>query len=141
MNIHGLQRTTMDLDLIVFLQRKNVLKFTSVMQKLGYKPKVPVRPDDFADENKRKEWIEKKNMVVFSFYHPVNPFDLIDSFVYHPRPFDLMFKARKTVKLLTQNVHAASLEDMLYMKRKAGRPKDSFDIRFLESILNKKRED
>lgn len=141
MNMHGLQRTTVDLDLIIFLEKKNALKFISVMQKLGYKPKVPVKPEEFADEKKRKEWIEKKNMVVFSFYHPKNLFDVIDVFVYHPRPFDLMFKARKTVKLLTQNIHAASLEDMLYMKRKAGRPKDSFDIRFLEGILRKRKED
>ena len=111
------------------------------MQKLGYKPKVPVKPEEFADENKRKEWIEKKNMVVFSFYHPKNPFDVIDVFVDHPKPFAIMFKAKKTVKLLRQNVHAASLEDMIYMKRKAGRPKDSFDIRFLEGILRKGKED
>jgi len=141
MNLHGLARATFDLDLVVFLEKENVLKFVKTMKRLGYKPKVPVRPEEFADERKRKEWIEKKNMVVFSFYHSKNPMDLIDVFVYHPRPFNEMFRARKTVDLLGQKIHAVSLKDMLYMKRKAGRPKDSFDLRFLESIIRKKMED
>jgi len=141
MNIHGLSRSTMDLDLIIFLQRENILKFAKIMKKLGYKPKVPVDAEDFADENLRKQWIEEKNMVVFSFYHAKNLLDIIDVFVYHPRPFEEMYKERKSTDLLGQRIHAAGLQDMLFMKRKAQRPKDEFDIRFLEAIIRKKKED
>lgn len=110
------------------------------MTKLGYRPKVPVKAEDFADEKLRQKWIREKNMVVFSFYHPNNPFDVIDVFVYHPRPFEEMYKSGKKGEIFGQTIRAAGLEDMLYMKEKAGRPKDQIDIRFLRTIINKKRD-
>ncbi|MBI3541120.1 MAG: hypothetical protein HY073_03160, partial [Deltaproteobacteria bacterium] len=38
MNLHGFSRATFDLDLIIFLKKENILKFTKVMTKLGYCP-------------------------------------------------------------------------------------------------------
>lgn len=140
MNIHGMERSTFDLDLIVFLDKENILKFVRVMKRLGYRPRVPVPPEDFAKEELRKKWIKEKNMVVFSFYHPKSPFELIDVFVYHPRPFDLMYKASKAAKLFGRVIRAAGIEDMLFMKNEAQRPKDQMDIRFLESIMRKKKD-
>lgn len=136
-NLHGLDRATYDLDLIIFLERKNILKFAKIMKKLGYRPKIPVRPEDFADEKLRKSWIKEKNMIVFSYYHPKNHFDRIDIFVYHPRPFDKMLKASKLKYLLGNQIRVAGLKDMLLMKKKASRPKDQFDIRFLGSLVRK----
>ncbi|MBI2982362.1 MAG: hypothetical protein HYY44_08790 [Deltaproteobacteria bacterium] len=140
MNIHGLERATHDLDLIVFLDRDNVLKFIKVMKRLGYEPKIPVKAEDFAVESLRQKWIKEKGMVVFSFFHPKNVFEVIDVFVYHPRPFEQMFKARKVANLLGQKIAAVGLEDMLYLKRLANRPKDELDLRYLENVLRKKRE-
>ena len=141
MNIHGLERGTHDIDLIVFLERKNVALFSGVMKRLGYRPKVPVSPEDLGDEEVRKRWIKEKNMVVFSFYHPKNPFEVVDIFVHHPRPFREMFQTSKKVRLSGVTVHAVGLRDMLFLKEKAGRPKDEMDIRYLRNILRKKQED
>src|SRR3990167_3742523 len=140
MNLHGLQRSTMDLDLIVFLKKENVLKFVKTITKLGFRPKVPVPAESFADEELRKQWIQEKTMVVFSFYHSKNMMNVIDVFVEHPRPFEEMFKNKKTMAIGKNRIHAVGLEDMLYLKNKANRPKDEFDIRFLKSILHKKRD-
>ncbi len=141
MNIHGLTRSTFDLDLIIFLEKKNILQFVKVMRKLGYKPKVLVEPEDFADEKLRRQWVEEKNMVVFSFYHSQDMMNVVDVFVEHPRPFEEMFKAGKISNLLGQKIRAAGLQDMLYMKKKAQRPKDELDIRFLENIIRKQKDD
>lgn len=140
MNILGMERATYDLDLIVFLGRENVLKFGRVMTKLGYRPKIPVKPEDFADEKLRKSWAKEKNMVVFSFYHPKNPFEVIDVFVYHPRPFDKMYKVSKKGQIFGQTIRAAGLQDMLFMKKKASRPKDQIDIRYLQAIIRKQKD-
>lgn len=141
MNIHGLERATHDIDLIIFLGKKNILRFSQVMEKLGFKPKIPVKAEDFANEKLRESWIKEKNMVVFSFYHPKNPFEIIDVFVYHPRPFHEMFKVRKSASLSGLTVPAVGLKDMLFLKEKASRPKDEMDIRYLRNILRKKKED
>jgi len=140
MNILGMERATFDLDLIVFLEKENILRFVRVMTKLGYRPKVPVKPENFADEKLRRKWITEKNMIVFSFYHPKNPFEVIDVFVYHPRPFDKMYKASKKGRIFGQTIRAASLQDMLFMKKKASRPKDQVDIRYLQSIIRKQED-
>ena len=141
MNMHGLERATHDIDFIIFLEKKNILRFSKVMNRLGYRPKIPVKPEDFADEKLRKNWIKKKNMVVFSFYQPRNPFEIVDVFVYHPRPFDKMYQASKRVPLSGFTVRAVGLEDMLFLKEKASRPKDEMDIRYLRNIIRKRKDD
>lgn len=140
MNAHGLTRSTFDLDLVVFLDKQNVLKFTKTMKELGYIPKVPVNPDEFSNEEIRKQWIEEKNMVVFSYRHDQNMMDIIDVFVDHPFPFEEMWNASKKIKLGPLEIQVAGIEHMIKMKQKASRPKDDMDLRYLDAIMRKKKE-
>jgi hypothetical protein len=71
-NLYGYIRATMDLDMLLMLDDVNTGKFIKIAKKLGYQPRVPVAIDDFSDPVKRKEWIRKKNMKVFSVYNPNN---------------------------------------------------------------------
>ncbi len=57
-NAHGYQRMTQDLDL--------VLGALQALGRLGYRPVLPVAAEDFADPKKRQDWIETKNLRVFS---------------------------------------------------------------------------
>ena len=79
--LYGVIRLTADLDLFVGMGGSNLKKFLKAMKDLGYKPKMPVIPEDFANPEKRREWKQQKGMKVFSFYHPAQPMKLIDSFV------------------------------------------------------------
>jgi len=81
-------RLTVDLDIMLDLSRENVMKFLSVMEGLGYKPKVPVNAEDFADPETRKGWMEEKNMRVFSFINLEKPAHIIDVFVENPMDFE-----------------------------------------------------
>ncbi|MDO8526459.1 MAG: hypothetical protein Q7T03_02090 [Deltaproteobacteria bacterium] len=133
-NLHQVQRATADLDLIIHLEPDNVLKFAKVMTKLGYKPKVPVDAKDFADPKKRKEWIETKNMVVFSFINPSNHFELIDIFVQEPKPFKNMDKKKMKIEAFGVTIPVIGLDDLIELKKEAGREKDLFDIAQLKKI-------
>ena len=53
-NLYGIERATADIDIILKLEEENLLRFINVVNKLGLKPKVPVKLEDFADANKRK---------------------------------------------------------------------------------------
>lgn len=141
MNAHGLTRSTFDLDLVVFLKKNNVLKFTRIMKKLGYIPKIPVNADDFADAKTREKWIKNKNMVVFSYRHKQNIMDVIDVFVNHPFPFEEMWKEGKCIKLSNQMIRVVGLKHLMKMKQRASRPKDDMDLRYLGAMLRKKKED
>ncbi|MDB5038070.1 MAG: uncharacterized protein JWQ35_1598 [Bacteriovoracaceae bacterium] len=131
-NLHKVQRATVDLDLILHLQPKNTLSFIKMMLALGYRARLPVDPMDFADASKRKNWISKKRMLVFSFLNPSNPFELIDIFVKEPKPFKDLWRRRLEADAFGIKIRVISKKDLIDLKRKAGRPKDLFDIKELK---------
>ncbi len=140
-NLLGINRATMDLDLIIHLQKENVLHFVKVMTELGYTPKVPVHPEEFADPQKRESWIQEKNMKVFSFISHMNPFELIDVFVNEPFPFEEMYGRKKEHEAFGIKIPTVSLDDLIAMKQNAGRPKDLFDLSYLEELSRKNHDE
>ena len=94
-NLYGIERATADVDIVLKLEKGNLLKFIKVAKRLGLKPKIPIKLDDFIDPEKRKSWRMDKGMLVFSLYDPKNPFFLIDIFTEIPFDFDAVYKQRK----------------------------------------------
>lgn len=131
-NLHNIVRATVDLDLIIHLEAKNVIKFGGVMKKLGYVPKVPVKAEEFADPRKRELWIREKGMIVFSYVNPNNPMELIDIFVREPFPFEKLYQRRKKVRAFGIVIPVLGVKDLLALKLKAGRDKDLYDIKLLK---------
>src|SRR3989338_8029591 len=87
MNLYGVLRATADLDLFIWLKNSgNVAKFVKIMKRLGYKPRVPVAPEDLQDPEKREEWQKGKGALVFTFVHP-DSFEQVDVFLKDPIPF------------------------------------------------------
>ena len=66
-NLHGIPRMTYDMDLLLEMNDSNLRKFITLVKKWGFKPKIPVNIIDFAKEEIRKEWINKKHMKAFNF--------------------------------------------------------------------------
>ena len=58
------------MDIVLHLERENVLRAMAALKEIGYQPLVPVEAADFADEQKRKLWRDEKHMVVFQMRHP-----------------------------------------------------------------------
>jgi len=48
-NLHGYQRFTKDVDLVIELVADRALKALQALEAIGYKPTVPVKLTDFAD--------------------------------------------------------------------------------------------
>jgi hypothetical protein len=132
--LHGVVRMTVDLDLFVGLSEKNLLKFTDVLTKLGYRPKIPVKATDFADASKRERWKKEKGMLVFSFFHLKRHQDHIDVFVYEPIDFEKAYKKKEIAKAGRVKIPVISIKDLKEMKKIAGRPQDLADIKALEEI-------
>lgn len=133
-NLHGVERATADLDLVVHLEEANVRKFAAVMTELGYCPKVPVKAEALADAQQRQMWIDKKNMIVFSFINPNEPLELIDIFVEHPLPFEAMYDKRVVRQAFGTQIPVMSIDDLIVIKMEAGRPKDLFDVSLLQPL-------
>jgi hypothetical protein len=108
---------------------------------MGLQPRVPVKPEAFADPDQRQEWIERRGMMVFSLYDPGDPLRTVDLFVQPPIPFDELWSRSKLIALPTGDVRVASLDDLIRMKKTAGRPQDSEDIRALEALRDERETD
>ena len=70
---HGHVRLTKNVDLIVDLETSNLHRAIAALSGLGYRPVVPVPFEDFADADKREEWIRDKNALVFMVFSDEHP--------------------------------------------------------------------
>ena len=140
-NLHGVIRPTQDIDFIVYLERNNLLRFIQLMNRLGYRPRVPVRPEELADEKKRRDWGQHKNMIVFSFYHPQDMMKVIDVFIKHPLPFEGMYKRRVQISLGDLDISVISIPDLIKIKGKANRLQDRSDIAALKQVMKEGAKD
>lgn len=133
-NLHGIPRFTRDLDLYVSLSKPNMLRAIKTLQKLGFRPTIPVTPEAAAEPKNRKGWIEKKGMVVFSMNDPNAPFHPIDIFIRHSIPFEQAWKRRKVVPHEDTLIPILSIKDLITLKRIAGRLQDLSDIKMLRKL-------
>jgi hypothetical protein len=133
--LHGHPRFTADLDLVIQLEPANALKAIEALASLGYRPQVPIPAAEFADADARRAWIEDKGLTVFALWSPQLPGTGIDLFVEEPFDFDAAYARGVTVELESTALVVASIDDLIAMKRRAGRPKDVEDIAALEAIV------
>lgn len=133
-NAHGYFRATNDLDLVVALEPRNLTSAMSVLEKIGYRPKIPVTTAQFSDQAQRESWIRDKHMVVLQLWNEDHRRTPVDIFVQEPFPFSEE-AARAVHREVFPGVLApfVSLPTLLAMKRAAGRTKDLLDIENLEN--------
>ncbi len=136
--LHGHLRTTMDLDLVIELQAENVRQALEALGGLGLQPIVPVPLTAFADPATRKSWVEDRNMIVFSLWHPSKPTLKIDIFVSEPFDFDEAYKRAARVDLGRTEATVVALDDLIALKRDAGRPQDLADVESLALLRRSK---
>lgn len=132
--LHGHLRTTADLDLVVQLERDNVLKAVRALADLGYRPRAPVAAEAFADEAVRESWVRDKGLTVFSFWSSRALTLEVDLFVREPFGFADVYSRALKVPLENTFVWVISLLDLIALKSQARRPQDLEDIEALKAI-------
>lgn len=132
--LHGYARLTVDLDLVVDLTTEQALKAVMALADLGFRPRLPVEPEAFADPRQRRDWVQSRNLRVFSMFDPADPLREVDVFVEEPMPFEELWARSVEMPLGTTTVRVVSLDDLVEMKRRAGRARDLEDVAALEEI-------
>jgi hypothetical protein len=133
--LHGVVRLTADLDLIVRLETKNLTKFISVIKGLGYRPKVPVKAEEFIDNEKRETWRKEKGIQVLSFYHPKKPALLLDVFVNEPIDYETLEDEKEVIQAGSIKIPVVSKRHLIELKKISGRPQDVADINALKEVM------
>jgi hypothetical protein len=132
-NAHGFVRMTRDLDLVLRLERENIMLGLDTLFKAGYRMAIPVSAEEFTDPNTRDQWKNEKNMIVLKLWSDIHHRTPIDIFIYEP--FDFTKEILQLIRMeLSPNISApiVSLKTLLAMKREADRPQDQIDIKELQ---------
>lgn len=140
-NLYGIERATADIDLAIRLDEENLGRFIAAAKELGLKPKMPVSLEDLNDQKKREEWRIEKGMVVYSLFDENAPFLLIDLFIEPQFNFHDAYRRRKETKLSDIVIPLASIDVLIKMKEKTGRPQDKADVFYLKKIVEEWKDD
>lgn len=135
--LHGYARLTADVDLAVDLAPEEATKMIRALTAKGYRPQVPVRPEEFANPAMRKMWLGEKNMRAFSLVDQTNPMRVVDLLLQPEVPFEELLAGSEEVLLNKTPVRIASIDHLISLKRQAGRPQDLADIEQLQAIRQK----
>lgn len=139
--LHGYARLTADVDLAVDLAPEEAGRVIQALVAAGFRPQVPVNPEEFADQAVREKWLREKHMRAFSLVDPVNPMRVVDLLLKPEVSFEDLLARSQEVVLSTTKIRIASIDDLIVLKRQAGRPQDLADIEQLETIRQRKRGD
>jgi predicted nucleotidyltransferase len=137
-NFYGIPRMTYDLDLMIALNPRNILKLLSRLGEWGYKPRVPVDSRELADEKKREIWIRERPMKDFSFYHEKEAIGEIDVLIDLPMPYEDLRDRARVFDIEGIQVPVVSVQDLIDLKLRAGWQQDLSDAEHLKTILEKK---
>lgn len=129
--LYGIPRTTGDVDLMVNLNQDNILKLVKTMKQLGFVPKAPVKAEELADPKKRADWIKTRNMRVFSFHHPDNPYALVNVMIDNPLNYEELASEKKQVTSRGAKIFLIPKKMLIKLKELAGREQDLSDIKAL----------
>jgi hypothetical protein len=132
-NLHGYQRFTKDVDLVIELIPEQTLKALEALQAIGYTPRLPVKLADFANSEMRESWVRDKNMMVFQLYND-QIHQSVDIFADYPLDFELLWSDSVSVLLISSSPRIASIDHLILMKRRAARPQDLVDIDMLNKL-------
>lgn len=135
-NAHGYGRATQHVDLVVRLEPGVIARLFASLERLGYRPRVPVTAASFADPAQRARWIADKGMTVLNFHSDMHRETPLDVFVREPFDFPEEHE-RALIEEIAPDVRLriVRLETLLRMKRDVGRPQDLADVSELE-LLN-----
>lgn len=129
---HGVVRVTMDLDLVVDVQDDNLTILWDALTDLGFSPQQPIPRATAVSAEALSKLAEAKNMQAFSWNHERQPFLVVDLLVGPPFRWDLDLLER--VQIFGVEVLVLRREELIRLKRLAGRDKDLLDVRELERL-------
>lgn len=133
---HGYPRLTIDVDIVLSLERENVLRAMTALGQIGYVPIVPVSGEQFADEAQRKMWREEKHMIVFQMHHPEPRSTRLDLFINEPFNFEEEYSKAEWLEVAGLAAPVVRIEALIQMKQAAGRPRDLGDVGELQKLYD-----
>lgn len=136
LNLHGVERATMDVDLAIALDALNLGAAIDAFGALGLVPVVPVDLDAARDPETLRRWRRERNMVAFGVRPREGVGPTVDCLIDPAVPFAQLAQNALTKSIGDVRIPVASIDDLIALKRAAGRAIDLADI---EALLRLKQ--
>lgn len=124
--LHGAPRGTIDIDFIISFKEEDFVAVEQALKSIGLHPRLPISAKEVFYF--RKEYIENRNLIAWSFYDPNNPIDIVDIII--TDNLDDYTVVEK--KISSSKIKVIAKKDLIKMKKKSGRQQDLIDIKALE---------
>mgnify|MGYP005843565809 CR=1 FL=1 len=139
MNLHGVPRMTMDVDLVIALDTANLQRMLNAAASLDLQPVLPLSLEDILDPEKRNHWIRDRNMVAFALRSPRLEGPTVDILIDPPLDVARALSRAELQDLGGTKASLASIEDMIALKEKSGRKQDLADIEHLRRLQEERK--
>ena len=131
--LHGGTRVTFDLDVVPSLAASSWHAAIDVLWSLGARPRIPEPLERIRDVEQIRRWQRDKGMLALNFRTPDGSVE-VDLLVSESDQFDQLRTRAVAVTLDERTFLVASIDDLIAMKSRAGRPQDVLDIAQLQDI-------
>jgi predicted nucleotidyltransferase len=136
--LHGNPRATFDLDIVPSLDAESWAAAIDVLWDLGARPRIPEPLDRIRDIEQIRAWQRDKGMLALNMRTADGSVD-VDLLVSES---DRLAELRQKAVVLVidgRTLRVACIDDLIEMKRRAGRPQDLLDIEQLQAIQARSR--
>ncbi|MBD3240794.1 MAG: hypothetical protein GF331_09435 [Chitinivibrionales bacterium] len=141
--LHGVERLTLDIDIALDFEPRNVEVFVDVMTGMGMKPRVPVDPMQLCNAEFVKMIVEEKNAIVFTFIDPDKAVKQVDVFLTDELAYAKLLPDTEELTLGDTSVRLLTKRKLLALKEAIDPPrdKDVLDLRELRRLVAQEQEE
>lgn len=136
--LHGYQRVTMDVDVVVAMDEENLQRLMSAAKSAGLRPTIPVPLESLAQPELIEQWHREKGMLAFSLRGAETMATVLDVLVRPVVPFADLRRDAAMIEVGTVHIPIASVDHLIEMKTGTGRGKDAVDIEELQKLRVRK---
>lgn len=132
--LHGVERSTMDVDVTIAMNQGNLTSLIEAARELGLTPVLPVSLDALNDLELLRKWHAERNLEVFALRAPGLSGVTLDVLLFPPLEFDGMSRRAVIFYAAATSIRTASIDDLIALKEAVGRPIDISDIAHLKRV-------
>ena len=134
--LHGYPRLTMDVDVVLAMDDKNLRRFIDGARAAGLQPTIPVPIESLAQPELIEQWHREKGRLAFSLRSPEAQATVIDILVRPVVPYAALRDAAVLIDAGPYRIPVASIDHLIAMKTGTGRGKDAIDVEALTKLRN-----
>lgn len=133
--LHGIERATMDIDISIALDTKNLEALRNAANELGMSPVLPVPLSTLLDLETLRTWHTERNLEAFALRAPGLAGVTLDILLFPPVAFEQLNERALHRLVAGTRVNLISIPDLIALKEAVGRPIDQADVAHLRRLM------